>query len=110
MTTAARAGLEEAAPAEAAKPATPAGSRRRTILSIVALVALAGTGSWYVTHIGRENTDDAQVDGEVVAVPARVAGTITHIYFVENQQVKAGDLLAEIDDAQPKAKLAQAEA
>jgi membrane fusion protein (multidrug efflux system) len=45
-----------------------------------------------------------------VSVPARTAGTIARIRFVENQTVHAGDVLAEIDDDQVKARLAQAEA
>ena len=47
---------------------------------------------------------------EVVAVPARLGGTITKILFVENQRVKAGDELAELDDAPVKARLAEKEA
>jgi membrane fusion protein (multidrug efflux system) len=111
MTTAARTGLDTSAAGEvqAQAPARPA-SRRRFILMAVALVAATAGGTWYVTHRGLESTDDAQVDGEVVAVPARLGGIITRVNFVENQHVKAGDLLAELDDAQAKAKLAQAEA
>jgi membrane fusion protein (multidrug efflux system) len=45
----------------------------------------------------------------VVAVPARVAGLVTKVNFIENQRVKAGELLAELDDAPLKAKLAEAE-
>jgi membrane fusion protein (multidrug efflux system) len=76
----------------------------------VAIAAVAGGGAYYVTHHGRESTDDAQVDAEVVLVPARVDGLVKTVNFVENQHVKAGDLLAELDDAQLVAKLAQAEA
>ena len=109
MTTVARAGLEQEAPAQAVKPARPA-SRSRTVVAVFALVAASGGTGWYVAHRGLETTDDAQVDGEVVAVPARLGGTITRAHFVENQHVKAGDLLAELDDAPATAKLAEAEA
>jgi membrane fusion protein (multidrug efflux system) len=108
MTTVARAGLEEV-PAEVQNPAK-APSRKRSIVTGVVLVALGAGGAWYLTHRGLENTDDAQVDAEVVAVPARLGGTITKILFVENQRVKAGDELAELDDAPVKARLAEKEA
>jgi len=92
---------------------TTAGSksfRRNAVVASLALVAAVGAGSWYRTTMGHETTDDAQVDAEVVSVPARTAGTIAHIRFVENQTVHAGDVLAELDDDQAKARLAQAEA
>jgi membrane fusion protein (multidrug efflux system) len=62
------------------------------------------------TQRGIENTDDAQVDADVVAVPSRASGTIAKVHFVENQEVKAGTLLAELDTAPLKVALAQAEA
>jgi membrane fusion protein (multidrug efflux system) len=80
------------------------------ILGIVAAVAIGGGGLWYLTHRGLENTDNAQIDGEVVPVPARVGGVVTKIAFSENQRVKAGDLLAELDSAPAQARLAEADA
>jgi membrane fusion protein (multidrug efflux system) len=74
------------------------------------LAALGIAAAWVVAHRGLQTTDDAQVDGEVVAVPARLAATVSHVHFVENQQVKAGELLAELEDASAKARLAEAEA
>lgn len=106
MTTAS---LETATPVDAAAERSPT-SRKRLVGAIVALVVAGGAGAWYIHGRGIETTDDAQVDGEVVAVPARLAGPVTHVHFVENQKVKAGDLLVELDDSQAKARLAQAEA
>jgi len=88
----------------------PRKSKRTVILVVVALVAIGGGGAYYVTHHGRESTDDAQVDADVVLVPARVDGVVKKVNFVENQRVKAGDVLAEIDDATLVTRLAQAEA
>lgn len=80
---------------------------------MVALAALA----YYVRSRGYEETDDAQIDGTLSSISARVPGTIQAIAVVENQRVKAGDLLAELDPrdlevslAQAKALVAQAEA
>jgi membrane fusion protein (multidrug efflux system) len=64
-----------------------------------------------------EETDDAQIDGDISEIGPRVAGTITRVHIVENQLVAAGEALAEIDPtdlevalAQAKAAVAQAEA
>lgn len=82
---------------------------RLIALSVIGLGAL-GVAAWYATHAHLESTDDAQVEADVVAVPARVGGVVTKVNFVENQPVKAGDVLVELDDAQLKARLAQTEA
>jgi membrane fusion protein (multidrug efflux system) len=115
MTTAAPSAPTEARLANDASPEAPAvavqkTSRKKTVLfSVVGLVALGSVG-WFVAHRGLESTDDAQTDADVVSVPAKIGGAITHLHFVDNQQVKSGDVLAEIDDAQPRAKLLQADA
>src|SRR5260221_10819316 len=110
MTTALRAGApQEAAPADTQTDRSGI-STRRIVLSSVAVAALIAGAAWYVAHRGLESTDDAQVDGEVVAVPARLGGIVARVHFIENQRVKAGELLAELEDAPVKAKLAQAEA
>jgi membrane fusion protein (multidrug efflux system) len=76
---------------------------------IGAVVALAGTG-YYVANHGRESTDDAQVDADIVSIPARTSSTVVAVHFVENQTVKEGELLVELDPEPAKARLAQAEA
>jgi membrane fusion protein (multidrug efflux system) len=83
--------------------------RAVTIVSVLALVAAGGT-AWWATHRGRESTENAQVEAEVVPVPTRGAGLVTKVLFEENQAVKAGQVLATLDDEAPRAKLAQAEA
>ena len=85
-------------------------SKRTLVLSLVAAALIGAGGTWYITHHGLENTDNAQIDGDVVAVPARVGGVVTKIAFTENQRVKAGDLLAELDSAPAQARLAEADA
>ena len=89
----------------------PKPRRRRTLVLAVLGTALAlGGGDYYWTHKDLESTDDAQVDAELVAVAARSGGTVLAVHFGDNQPVKQGQLLAEIDDAPARAKLAQAEA
>src|SRR6478609_2246732 len=99
-----------AVPSPPVAPAPPSGGKRRAImLSLLGAFLLTGTG-WWVMHRGLEATDDAQIDADVVAVPSRASGTVTALHFTDNQRVEAGALLVELDDAQARAKLAQAEA
>jgi len=109
MATATADRVDSTVPAPQQAAAAPR-SKRNLILAIVGAVVIAGGGFWYVTHHGLEDTDNAQIDGDVISVPARVGGVVTKIAFVENQRVKAGDLLAEIDPAPAQARLAEAEA
>src|SRR3954463_1100250 len=96
------------APAKEAARAKP--NNTRVILgAVVGALALAGVGWWFV-HRGIEETDDAQIDGDVISVPARTTGPVTAIHFTDNQVVKAGQLLAELDASPTTAKLQQAEA
>jgi len=64
---------------------------------------------WYgsLSHI---RTDNAQVDSRIVPVLPRVGGFVAEVSVKEHQLVKAGDLLARIDDRDYRARLAQAEA
>ncbi|HMJ11494.1 MAG TPA: HlyD family secretion protein [Polyangiaceae bacterium] len=92
--------------------ATPKSGRRPRILLIAGVTlaaALAGSG-WWLAQRGIETTEDAQIDADVVPVPARAGGTVLGIHFTDNQRVPAGALLVELDPAPAEAKLAQAEA
>ena len=55
-------------------------------------------------------TDNAQVEGHIVPVLAKVGGFVAQVKVEDHQPVKAGDLLATIDDRDYRARLAQAEA
>jgi membrane fusion protein (multidrug efflux system) len=85
-------------------------SRAAVVMGTIATVAALAGGTYYITHRGLESTDDAQFDSDVVSVPARTTGVIIKVDFNENQIVKAGELLAEIDPEPAKARLAQADA
>lgn len=92
-------------------------SRRPLVLGAVGLVVAASALAYYVRSTHYEETDDAQIDGNMSNVSPRVAGNVSAVHVVENQVVKEGDVLAEIDPAdleialdQAKAQVAQAEA
>jgi len=96
-----------AAPAQAAAPK----SGKTRIIMLTLLVVIGGSiGGYMWSRRNLESTDNAQIDGDVVAVPARATGTVAKVLFVENQAVKQGDLLALVDDAPAKAKVRQAAA
>lgn len=58
------------------------------------------------THI---ETDDAQVEGNIVPVLSRVGGYVAQVHVIDNENVKQGQLLAELDSADLFLKLEQAE-
>jgi membrane fusion protein, multidrug efflux system len=55
-------------------------------------------------------TDDAQIDADVVPLTARVGGVILHMKVQDNQRVEAGAVLAELDDADFRARVMAAQA
>src|SRR6188474_370899 len=95
-----------------AEPPKP--SRRKFIvLPIVVLIGLVGI-VWGVKKwsYGRshESTENAQVDGHIVPVLAKVGGYVNAVRVGENDAVKAGAELVHIDDSEYKVRLAQADA
>lgn len=78
------------------------------ILGLVLVGALFFTIKEYVFLQSHEETDDAQVDGDISPVIARVAGYVQEIRFVDNQFVHAGDTLVILDDRDYKIKVDQA--
>jgi membrane fusion protein (multidrug efflux system) len=98
-------------PAAAAAPAgTPPNKRVIGIVTVIALVALGvGGRMWYRSHNFVE-TENAYVSGHVHPVSSRIAGVVTRVLVEDNQQVKAGDVLAELDPADQRVKVEQIQA
>jgi membrane fusion protein (multidrug efflux system) len=72
-------------------------SRRTGIIVVVVLVLIvAGVALWWHSTFS-EDTDDAQVNGHLIQVSARIAGQVLKVDVEENQQVKAGDTICELD-------------
>jgi membrane fusion protein (multidrug efflux system) len=94
---------------KAEKPST----RKKFIVPIAALVGLVvliwGFQKW---NYGRshESTDNAQVDGHIVPVLAKVGGYVKQVAVNENDHVNAGQLLVQLDDADYRVRLQQAQA
>jgi membrane fusion protein (multidrug efflux system) len=82
---------------------------RWLLLGAVLLIAAVLTGVWWYLS-GRETTDDAQIDGHIVPISAKVGGTVLEVSIEENQLVKAGAVLVKIDPRDYQVALATAEA
>ncbi|HXI60899.1 MAG TPA: HlyD family secretion protein [Polyangia bacterium] len=103
------------APPPAATPGPVAvkasrGKKPFLILAAVAAVALLIYGLYSLLTAGRESTDDAQVAADIVPVSARVGGLVAHVHVRENQSVRGGALLIELDPAEFQARVQQGEA
>jgi membrane fusion protein, multidrug efflux system len=98
------------------KPRLTMGQRIRAhpikfLLFLILLVAAAIGGVRLWTYLGSyESTDDAQVDGDVYPITSRIAGTVTGVYVEDNQSVKAGQLLVDLDPRDYAVAAAQARA
>jgi membrane fusion protein (multidrug efflux system) len=106
MTDAAIPDGTKTAPAEAASRR----SRRTLLIGGIALVLATGVTAYWLHARHFEDTDDAQVDGNISNVSSRVSGIVVAVHVVENQTVKEGDDLAEIDPTDLTIAVAQATA
>ena len=91
----------------------PKSSKKRFVLPLVALLVVLGLG-WAAKQwaYGRshESTDDAQVDGHLVPVLAKVSGYVQSVSVDDNQHVAADSLLVRIDPSEYQVRLAQTDA
>ena len=94
--------------------ASPAKGTRARTLVLLAGVFLLFAGGWgaYWFFVGRwqESTDDAYVSGHVVQITPQVGGTVRAVRVNDTDTVAAGDVLVELDDADSRVALEQAEA
>ena len=84
--------------------------QRRSLLLVIAFVVLGGAAWYWIESRSQRSTDDAYVGATVVQVSSLVMGPITAIAARNNQPVKRGDLLFEIDRRPFEVALSQAEA
>jgi len=108
-------GTPEGAVAETnGKPGSP---RKKMVLAILAIVVVVLSCSFGYNAYLYESTDDAQIDGHVMPLSARITGQLQAVNVIEGQLVHAGDVLVTIDPTdyqvavdQARANLADAEA
>jgi membrane fusion protein (multidrug efflux system) len=105
--------VAEDAPGDAAKAPRRRMVKRAAIgLGLVAVTALAGGFGYHYWTSGRfmESTDDAYVKADYTTVAPKVSGYIADVLVQDNEPVKAGQVLAHIDDRDFRAARAQAKA
>ncbi len=86
--------------------------KRRGVLIIAGIVLLAGIifGVRYWLYArSHESTDDAFIDGHIIQISPKASGYIARVHVDDNQLVKAGDLLVEIDPRDYEVRLRQAQ-
>jgi membrane fusion protein (multidrug efflux system) len=89
----------------------PSTSRRKKVLVISAVVVVAIVAAYFAWNAFRyEDTDDAQIDGHVMPLSARISGHIQEVHVIEGQLVRAGDVLVTIDPEDYKTAAEQAQA
>ena len=85
------------------------GNRTFAVIGVVLLIVL-GAAFFYWRSTFVEDTDDAQVDGNLYQISSRVSGQVVKVTVDDNQTVQAGQLLAEIDPTDYQVALDQAQA
>ncbi|RYE33036.1 MAG: HlyD family secretion protein [Sphingobacteriaceae bacterium] len=80
------------------------------ILGLVILVGIVFGIREYIYYSKHEDTDDAQIDGDISPVVARVGGYVDSIAFEENTHVNKGQVLVKLDDRDYKVRVEQAQA
>ena len=76
------------------KPGKQSKIRRKRILVISAVIVLVLADGYFVWNAFQyEDTDDAQVDGHVMPLGARINGYVNNVFVSEGQFVHAGEAL-----------------
>jgi len=88
---------------------TPRIARYFVALVVVIVLCVGGYYLWKYVHT-YETTDDAQIDGHINEVSARIAGNVIEIRAQQEQYVNAGDVLVRLDPRDYEVALARAEA
>lgn len=97
-----------------AKPSPLKNPRVRIVLLLVLAAAVIGGVLWYVRYqsVGKfmQGTDDAYIQADAVTISPKVSGYVDKVFVAENQLVKAGTPLLQIDARDYRAQAAQVQA
>lgn len=92
------------------RPARRLKPRTRILLAVLGLVVVVGGILLYFYFTTFESTDDAQIDGYIYPVSARVTGYVTRVTVDNNQYVEAGTVLVQLDPKDYEVAVANARA
>src|SRR4051812_42494533 len=83
-----------------AEPDKPSGKKKFVlpIVAVIALVLLVWAFQRWSYGRSHQSTDNAQVDGHIVPILAKVGGYVKSVSVSENDHVKAGELLVQLED------------
>jgi membrane fusion protein, multidrug efflux system len=95
----------------AASAPTPTSAKRRSILILIAAIFIAlgvlWAAYWVLVLAKREQTDDAYVSGNKVAISPQVSGTVIAVLADDTQLVKAGQVLVRLDPVDAETNLSR---
>ena len=94
---------------ESTETAQPQSRRRGIIIIVVLLLVVVAAGLWWRSTFS-EDTDDAQVNGHLIQISSRISGQVVKVDVDENQLVKAGDEIAQLDPRDYQVAVENAEA
>ncbi|MEG3135683.1 HlyD family secretion protein [Rouxiella sp. T17] len=98
---------------ETPQPRPQKSKKRRILLRLalgVALIAVLAFAYWYLFARYNESTDDAYIQADSVTLAPKISGYVAKVLVKDNQWVKAGDPVVQIEDDQYQARLNQASA
>lgn len=103
----------ESPTAEPAPDSTTGGSKQVRALAILLIIIIIGAVlglRWFISGRTNIETDNAFIEARTLPVSAKVSGTVARVLVEDNQFIKRGDLLLEIDERDYQLQIAKAAA
>ncbi len=95
---------------EPGKPSAFANPRLRQGLLMAAVIVMVGGFLLWLHYHNRETTDDAEVDGHIIPISSRISGSVLRVLVDDNDAVKKGQVLVQLDPRDYQARLDDAKA
>ena len=79
-------------------------------LAAAVILGLVLLTIYFISNNSRVSTDDAYIEGRIHSIASRISGTVKSVPISDNQSIKSGDLLVEIDPIDYELKVNEAQA
>ena len=88
------------------QPQNKGQNKKKAFLIVAAVVAVGLTAGYFYNSYRKAHisTDDAFVEGNIHTISARVSGNVKTVAVVDNQRVKQGEVLVQLDPADYRSK------